>query len=198
MRMTTDTWKFFIEIYIHVGILCQPKVKSHFGVGFCWSQALLWVFLAVLMWGHKFVIEIETLVFLTCFFPLKNASEELPELKGWLLSRLERFQISLAMLPVKRLSWHISAGCFSRCCAVVKLLNCLSGNFWLSILITTTKNIRHTSGTAPHIVTMKDREAVSRPGAMVVALTLRASPPGLWRLPRTQGDSVCCLLPDRS
>lgn len=39
---------------------------------------------------------------LTCFFPLSNPSE-LPELRkaGW--SSLERFQLSLAMLPAKRL-----------------------------------------------------------------------------------------------
>ena len=32
------------------------------------------------------------------------------------------------------------------------------------------KNIRHASGKAPHVVTMKDREAVAHPGVMAVAL----------------------------
>lgn len=49
MRMTVDTRKLLIDLYIHVGILCTPKMKSPSGVGSCRSQALLRAFLAVLI-----------------------------------------------------------------------------------------------------------------------------------------------------
>lgn len=52
-------------------ILCVLKVKSHSGAGFCWTPALLRVFLL------EFVIKMETSLFL----PLKNVSKELPELR---------------------------------------------------------------------------------------------------------------------
>lgn len=98
------------------------------------------------------------------------------------------------MLPAKRLWWHVSAGCCSCFCAVVKQLSCLSGNFWLRVLITATEHQAALAGLLTEPLWRAQRLSPILEGWQCLCWTLQASPLGLWRLPRTWGDSSCYLL----
>ena len=55
------------------------------------------------------------------------------------------------------------------------------------------KNIRHASGKAPHVATIKDREAVTHPGVMVVALFDTPSV-STWSVEAVQNPRRLCVV----